>query len=374
MSLLFFGDVHYGLKSYSTIDSDGKYTAELDCINALEAIYERCKQLDIEIIIMGGDFFHTSHPSTSNIKWVISWLNKLEQLNKQIFFILGNHDCSSYSSSLIFMNELGYKNIHLIEKHDKNFIVPFGKFKIKFVPYELNLVSSKEKDKILYSNINECVQEAEDGDIIVSHLQESSCRIGSEKIMISKSVSSIDASTNKNIIMLLSHIHLQQKYMKGSTTVCYSGSINCSDVSDTGLDKGYIIVNENGEIIFEPILNIRKFIKHVLTKDEDVIEYFQNKRLPVSSVNFLEHVEDFDITKLTEIFKSKEVMLGWAHKIKENKSIDSIEISTESKDNYSMFNEYINKKYELNKELKYKDDIINEGTKFINNHIGQNYE
>lgn len=373
MSLLFFGDVHYGLKSYSTVDSDGKYTAELDCMNALETIYERCKQPDIEIIIMGGDFFHQPNNTSLNIKSVIFWFNKMEALNKKFILIPGNHDTSSYANSLIFIKELGYRNIHLIEKYNKDFFVQFGKYKIFFVPYELNS-SSKEKDTLLYSNINECMEQVGDNSIIVSHLQESSCRIGSEKIMISKSVSSIDANTNKNIIMLLSHIHLQQKYMKGSTTVCYSGSINCSDVSDTGIDKGYVLINENGEITFEPILNIRKFIKHVLTKEEDVIEYFQNKRLPVSSVNFLEHVEDFDITKLTEIFKSKEVMLGWAHKIKENKSIDKIEISTETKDNYSMFNEYINKKYELNPELKYKDDIINEGTKFINNHIGQNYE
>ena len=373
MSLLFFGDVHFGIKAYGTQDENGIFSSELDTMNALEAIYERCTKSDIELIACGGDWFHVPNNTSKNIKWTIGWLNKIEALNKKFVIIPGNHDCSTYSNSLVFIKELGYKNIFLIEKYNENFFIQFGKHKIYFVPYEMNLLS-KEKDVIIHSNFMECIKKVEDSSIVISHLQEFSCQIGAEGKMISKGVDVVDINTNKNIILLLSHIHKSQIYKKSNTIICYPGSTTYMDAGDLNQDKGYIIVSETGEITFEPILNTRKFIKYTLTKDEDVIEFFTDRRLIMNSVIFIEYCNDFDITKLTEMFKNKQISIGWCHKIKENKSLDNIEIETTNVDNYSMYKQFIEKKYKLNLELKYKDDVINEGIKFINNHIGQNYE
>ena len=116
MSLLFFGDVHFGIKAYGTQDENGIFSSELDTMNALEAIYERCTKSDIELIACGGDWFHVPNNTSKNIKWTIGWLNKIEALNKKFVIIPGNHDCSTYSNSLVFIKELGYKNIFLIDK------------------------------------------------------------------------------------------------------------------------------------------------------------------------------------------------------------------------------------------------------------------
>jgi DNA repair exonuclease SbcCD nuclease subunit len=369
--ILFFSDTHLGLKSYSTQNEDGIFSSEIDCLNVLETIYEKAKSPEITMLIHGGDTFHNPHPTTKNVKHFINWLNKIEELGKPFYIITGNHCVTNYSHSLVFIKELNYKNIHLIDIYDKDAVVTFGKYKIKLVPYIMNL-SSKEKDVIAHSNFTECMQESEDNTIIISHIQESSCRVGSEMRLISKSVDIISAESNKNLIVILGHIHTYQQYVKGNTKICYSGSPYGMDVTDSNIDKGYILINENGEITFEQILNIRKFIKHQLTKGEDVIEYFQNKRLPIASVNFVEYYEDFDTTKLYEIFKLKEISMGWIHKIKEIKLLsDNIEIETNNVDNYTMFKTYIEKKYKLLPELKYKDEVISNGINFMNRCIGK---
>jgi DNA repair exonuclease SbcCD nuclease subunit len=270
------------------------------------------------------------------------------------------------------MKELNYKNIHLIDTYDKDFIISFGKYKIKLVPYIMNL-SSKEKDVIAHSNFIECMQESEDNTIIVSHIQESSCRVGSEARLISKSVDIINAESNKNLIILLGHIHSYQQYIKGNTTICYSGSPYGQDVTDTGIDKGYVLINEDGEIIFEPIRNIRLFKKYQIEKEQDVIEYFNNKRMAQNQVCFIEYYEDFDMIKLIEILKSNNCIIGWCHKIKEIKLLsDNIEIESESKDIFGMFTEYTEKKYESAPELKYKDEVISNGINFMNQWVGKN--
>jgi DNA repair exonuclease SbcCD nuclease subunit len=375
MSILFFADTHFGLKTYSTQDSNGKFTSELDVMNALEFIYERAKQDDITMLIHGGDFFHSPHPTTSNIKWVISWLQRIEYLNKPFYIIVGNHDASNYSNSMVFIKELNFKNIHLIDSYDKNFTIPFGKYTIKFAPYVMNL-SMKEKDVIAHSNFMECIEESNDNTIIVSHIQETSCKIGSEARMISKGVDVLNVESPKNIILLLGHIHRNQLYKKGNVTICYSGSTTYNDAGDVGMLKGYYIVDTEGNLTFENITNIRIFKKYELSKTDNTIEYFTNKKMAKNQVAFIEHYDDVDISKLTELFKSINSIIGWTKKQKEIKLLNTIEISVNSSDSYEMFREFATKKFELSTEYKqeFKDRIINEGIKFMNTYIGKKDE
>lgn len=375
MSILFFSDLHLGLKSYSIQDKNGDYSSEIDALNAMEAIYQRSCQEDISMIIFGGDMTHSPLPTTKNIKYLINWLNKIECLNKPFYIICGNHDVSFYSNSMIFIKELGFNNIHLIDNYDPNFIVPFGKCSIKFVPYIMNL-SMKDKDVIAHSNIIECIESAADNTIIVSHIQETSCQIGSEAVMISKGVDTFNADINKNLILLLGHIHRSQVYKKGSTTICYAGSTTYNDAGDLNQDKGYYIVDMEGNINFERIIGIRLFKKYEIEENQDTLEFFSNKRMLQNHVGFITHYDDVDIVKLTEIFKANNSTIGWIKKQKEIKLLDSVEVNVNTSDIYTMFKDYVTKKFELSTEYKqdYKDIVISTGINFMNNFVGKKDE
>ena len=74
--ILVFCDVHLGIRTHSVQQSSGLYDAEIQARIALDEIYHRAAQDDIFAIIFAGDMFHTSHPTSENIKFLISWLEK----------------------------------------------------------------------------------------------------------------------------------------------------------------------------------------------------------------------------------------------------------------------------------------------------------
>jgi DNA repair exonuclease SbcCD nuclease subunit len=194
--------------------------------------------------------------------------------------------------------------------------------------------------------------------------------------MISKGVDVLNVESPKNIILLLGHIHRNQLYKKGNVTICYSGSTTYNDAGDVGMLKGYYIVDTEGNLTFENITNIRIFKKYELSKTDNTIEYFTNKKMAKNQVAFIEHYDDVDISKLTELFKSINSIIGWTKKQKEIKLLNTIEISVNSSDSYEMFREFATKKFELSTEYKqeFKDRIINEGIKFMNTYIGKKDE
>lgn len=339
MKLLFFSDVHLGIRSYSIQEENGIYSAEKDSRISLEAIYERSQQPDISLIIFGGDMTHTNTPTTENNKYLIDWFHRMDEIGKPFKVITGNHDCSSYSNSLVFLHKLKLKNTILIDKHDNNIIDTFGKYKIKYVPYVPNL-SLKDKDLKINIAIDKAINESIDNTIIVSHLQERSCMIGSEARMISRGVDVVDTqSMDKNLIFLLGHIHRQQSYIKAKSTIVYSGSTIYADASDIGMEKGFIILDDEGKIGFEPVRGIRKFIKYIVPRNIQPIDYFSTIRLLIGSVVFINYsCENVNYNDLYKFFKERDCTIGHLTQQQEKSdSTNDIFITDENRDPYFVF-------------------------------------
>jgi DNA repair exonuclease SbcCD nuclease subunit len=373
--ILFFGDVHLGQKFYSSITNDGLYTAELDTRNALEEILIRASKPDIDLIIIGGDYFHTSHPTTNNIEWAIDWFYRLDELGKQVLLIPGNHDASMYSSSLVFLHELKLKNTKLIDNRDSDFYsYKWNEWLIKFVPYFPNK-TLQDKDAFINFNISNVISDVNENTIIVSHIQERSAKLGSESRMIAKGVQIFDAASDlqHNTIILTGHIHARQIYKKNNIVVVYPGSLTNIDYSDVSLEKGYCLVEPDGNIIFENLKTIRGFSYYDVPENQDILEYFYSQRMLLNQVAFIHYNGVIsDIDELYKYFKNIDSIIGWIKEKESDIFIDDVSFDSlddqEILDQYTIYENYIKAYIELNPQYtELQDLIILSGKTFISN-------
>lgn len=304
--ILVFGDVHLGEKTYSKINSDGFYCAELEAIKALEQIYTRASQNDIQAIICTGDFFHTNHPTVKLIDYAIYWFKKMNSLNKPFVVIPGNHDASTYSHALSFLKKLNIPNIVLVDNDVTK--INLDNHDCYFVPYIQDADNSAKLVTFSENFLKAC--EAPENSIIVSHAVESEARTGSEAYLIAKKVASLDVA--KKLLVVLGHIHRQQLYTKATgATVVYTGSVSYNDLNDIGQAKGYALIDKDNSVVFEAITNIRKFLKYTVAQGVDIVSYFNSMRLVSGSVIFIYMSEDVPLPdELIELFNSKNITIG----------------------------------------------------------------
>jgi len=365
--ILAFADIHLGIKSYSTYNDNGISSAEEECRKSLDFILERCKKDDITYIICCGDFFHTNHPTSSNIEWTINWLYRMDDLGKPFYIITGNHDTSMYSNSMAFVKELNLNNT-------VPSVIPlkFEDWKILYAPYVPNK-SLKDKDIIVYTNTQSCFENINSNTIIVTHLHEREALLGSEAVMLSKAVDNLEVplqAFNHKVILLTGHIHRHQIYTKSNgVTVVYPGSTTYMNADDLNMAKGYVLIDGDGSISFEPIIGIRFFVKY----NVESLAELETKRIPSNSVVFINYESEyFEEDKVIEYLKSKDCVLGWAKRLVKSK-IESIGIVEQNQNisNYDRLSNLINKIGEDKKLDKIiVDGAIQKGIKQIENYRG----
>lgn len=119
-NIAFFADSHIGYHAYSRTTPQGRNIREQDGYNALhETITQIVDSPDkINVVIHGGDLFHTSQPSMHNIATVQHYLRVLSKNGIPFFGIAGNHDVTdnrSMLASVAVVNDPD-KNIHTLYK------------------------------------------------------------------------------------------------------------------------------------------------------------------------------------------------------------------------------------------------------------------
>jgi len=367
--ILFYSDVHLGQRTYGTQHESGYYTSELDTINALESILETAKNPEVDLIICGGDFFHSNRPTSSNIKYAVDWFQRMDALNKKHYIIPGNHDASAYDHAISFIHSLNLKNTYLIDTYSPNNLEWNG-WSITFVPYQPSLMSSKDKDKYFYSNISKALASAENKTIIITHIQEKSALVGSEATLISRGVDLVDIEEfdhNKKVLVLTGHVHRPQVYNKSTLTIAYPGSINYINKSDLGTSKGFYLVDADGEIEFSEIKNIRKFIKYTIPKNIEVEDYFKSIRMIQNQVAFInitpEHIIDEQV--LRNYFSTYNSIIGSFTIIKEDEiSNDDLQTFSEVTEPHVMFTTFIDTNYKESSE-QYINDLLLKGKEYL---------
>ena len=375
--ILALSDIHLGIRTHSVQTPSGLFEAEIEGRIALDEIYMRACQEDIFAIICAGDVFHSSHPTTENIRFFIGWLEQMDAIGKPFYIILGNHDAGIHSHSMAFIRELKLDNIILVDGNEDYFsywseTFSFGDWKIVFAPYTMGN-SAKDKEGATYDIIKEQLSRDFDKLIIVTHVHEHEAKIGSEGIMLARKVPYIncnDYDTESDIIFLTGHIHKHQIYCKNNgIKVVYPGSLFYHDKHDVNQDKGYILIDENGEIEFEALKNTRRFVSFKVPGDRDALDFLKSFRLGINKYIFLnvESDEKLDELAIREFLKSQNCKLGSVlYKTKDMEFSTEINIDYAETDPYIAFDSYLDEssKVEELKHLKdmkiYSEDCIKE--------------
>lgn len=309
--ILAFSDSHIGFRGYSILDKNGVASAEHDVRCALELVYTRASQDDVDMLIFCGDFFHNHRPTSENIRWAIYWFSKINTLGKSFYIIPGNHDTSEISHSLVFLLELQLENIFLIETPTNIF---YKNIQLKFIPF-MPGGSAKNKYQPIQTELQfTFTNEVSKDLIVISHFHEYLSKVGAESRQVAKSAESVSLSeiTSTKTLFLLGHMHLPQTYSINNSIVCYPGSLINMDTDDCGIMKGMVLIDSDLSIKFEPLIGIRTFFMYTFEESQDILEFFKKTRLSSNRVIFIKIPSTYfiDAEELTKILFDRGCTLG----------------------------------------------------------------
>jgi len=369
--IMFFADVHLGHRLYHTLTEDNITTSEQDTRNALDKLYDRMCKPDIEFIICGGDFFNASRPSAESIRWAIGWFKKVDAIGKPFYIIPGNHDISAHSNSLVFIKSLKVQNIFLLDKSISKIV--WNDWNIYFVPF-LSPESSKNK----YTTTLEAVRvtmhslDRDANNIVVTHIQESESKLGAESMLLAHAGDVVDLDSHesyRNTFVLTGHMHMPQAYQKeNGIRVVYPGSTCFMDYLDCGQKKGFITLDVNGTIDFEPIPGIRIYKKYALPVGKDPQEFFSSIRMSPNEVVFLELQEDsiVDESAVRDYLKTRNCFLAKILPVAKETTL--VKLNTTAKHPVIILEEYLAKRFaEEDKDFDWKNTILPLGKEILVN-------
>jgi hypothetical protein len=88
----FFADTHLGYSARCRTHSSGLNMRVRDGFMGLRETIDQMLAADVDLALHGGDLFHRSHPSISDIAWARRQLERLAGANIPVIAVTGNHD------------------------------------------------------------------------------------------------------------------------------------------------------------------------------------------------------------------------------------------------------------------------------------------
>lgn len=376
MAILVFSDTHLGIKTHSVQGSDGLTTAEREARIAMSTIYRRARQDDIEMVICCGDLFHTPHPTTRNIEFIIDWLQNMDAMDKPFYIITGNHDSGVYSNSLIFAKRLKLFNTFII---DKDFFERSGKWNghtIYFIPF-ITSFDSKEKNYPVFNMIQKVISNCVEPAIIVAHVYDSDVVAGSEAKLISKYTETIDfGSVDKKITLLLGHAHRHQAYLKrNGIKVIYPGSPFYMNRDDVNQDKGYIILKDDLNFTFEKIEGLREFISYDVPDDRDAVELLSSLRISQGKHIFLNiNGSPIDEDAVRDILAAKSCTLGGIKYSDAPDITTGAQVDVDNTSDYDILSSFLKDMLDERGQSESFEKVFSIGESLIEKHSQKNLE
>lgn len=368
MSVLFFSDLHLGVKTHSIQDSQGLTNAEIDARTALNVVYERARADDINMMVCCGDTFHTPHPTTRNIETLIEWLYKMDGLNKPFYLITGNHDSGVYSNSMIFTKQLKLQNTTLVDSTiPEDAVIVEGRH-YYFVPF-ITSSDSSNKNRPVFDLVTRAIQDCQEPAVIVAHVYDSEVTVGSESQLISRYTETVDFSnfSDKDITMVLGHAHKAQTYSRSNgIRIIYPGSLYFTHSIDANQSKGYMVFTKDGKIEFEKIRGIREFVSYTIPDNTNVLDFINTLSLQDNSHVFLESpYHNIDQKNLQLILNERGCSLGGIKYSTKDNTMSEIEVKPDNTSSYDIFSDFLKKYLENIGAVNDFDSIFNAGCNYI---------
>lgn len=234
MRIAHISDTHLGCRQY------GLQEREEDFKNAFIRAFERIIELRPDLVIHTGDLFDYSHPPTRALKTAMEVLSKVSEKRIPVFILPGTHDlpktasmAESPTSILTYID--GVYDFGLMEK--QNFTVTQkvdGKtLTLCGIPFSIDPSKLKEHIKR--------IKAPRGNSILLFHE-------GLKEIFPEFEISLKDLPGGFDYYGI-GHIHkrMEFKHPKTGAPICLPGSLEVTDFTDAGQDKGFNLVEMNGK-------------------------------------------------------------------------------------------------------------------------------
>lgn len=344
MRIIHLADLHIGkrINGFSMIQ---------DQIFALNNILELAECEKIEILLICGDIYDVSNPSSEAVAVFDDFITKIENMNIKMLIISGNHDSAE---RLSFAKKIMEKSNIYISKRYEGFVEKvrfedeYGPINFYLLPYikpisvrryfpNENIENYNDAIECIVNSLDIC--ETERNIILIHQFIINAQRSDSEEIYVGGIEAVNQDIFSKFDYVAMGHIHKKQSFMDGKLHYCgsllkYSSSEANNDKSITILDfleKGNInkyfrnidylhdmkILKGKFDDIFENRKEIdQDYVHIVLTDDEEKFDgisilrtkypnlismRYENKRTEIAETKF--NFEGIDNKDPLEIFE-----------------------------------------------------------------------
>lgn len=255
----FLADVHLGYRAGHRKDSNGVNLRESDGYHTFETIVDDMIAHEVKEVVIGGDVFHSAHPSARSVVEAQEQFRRLARAGIAIYALAGNHDVTDVREEIAASKILDDK-----ERHIYSHVEPYVKYEI-FDDVWLHMISHH-----MYHEQSETMRQVKPVDgainILTTH--------GSTMDPILEMVLQTKDSPREIVIpdhiinmdwdyTMLGHIHERQwvgsKDAMGDSNgrkIYYNGSIIRRGFSDaeTPLGRGWTLfeIDSDGQFRLEP--------------------------------------------------------------------------------------------------------------------------
>lgn len=230
MKIALFADSHLGYRA-GRAEVNGVNLREMDGYSALHEIVSQIIAESPDVVVHGGDLFHTPTPSIRSIVKAHDELRRLVNAGIPVFLTSGNHDTSDILSELPATSSVAENGVSVVSGRENTFEAAPG-LRL-FVVGHRGVESTAHIVDPVPGDVNILVSHAaveEEGEML--HTEDAP----REKLLNDEA---LDLPWSA---VLLGHIH-QRHFVKGRDNVLYSGSALRRGFSDKKGKRGWTMVD-----------------------------------------------------------------------------------------------------------------------------------
>jgi DNA repair exonuclease SbcCD nuclease subunit len=267
LRILQTSDNHIGEIQYARLDpATGLNARSLDYLDSFKQIASKAKELDVDVLLVAGDFFTKVNPHTRYVYETIRIISDIANSGIRLLFVGGNHEAPRLATTL--------NPLKLLEHLDKvNVVLEPRTITIENLDFVcVPAPSNFDQIRILFNPmLEEALKNSNSHKkILVAHAPLVQAVASSESAMEFFMGEGVDARQipDKFIHCAFGHIHKFQKIDLGRGAVYYSGSSERFDWSEEGEAKYAILIDvtEQGTNV-EPIKLQSRSMRTVVDDD-----------------------------------------------------------------------------------------------------------
>ena len=240
MKIIHFSDTHLGFSDLDVVNEEGINQREADFYKAFSDVIDAIVETKPDYVIHTGDLFHRASPSNRAITFALTQLKRLESANIPFIIIAGNHSTPRTSSSFPILGALEtLDNVHAVfgQRYEP---VVFDDIVFHALPHiNDERIIPEELDKI------EAGIDPVKKNVLMMH-----CSVGAHYLM-HEFGEWVYPKEREVLFTKMDYVALGHWHGFGAVgkhpNVYYAGSTERTGSADKRDDKGYVVVELNGE-------------------------------------------------------------------------------------------------------------------------------